>query len=147
VMNPFLLERRVHLSITWACLVVLPCVSHAQLRYFTTSVPKTLPPLYPNTRSAEIPNSSILFILTRNFGTFGTKVSTLQLLKPEMSSSNLLLVSAPQQKFFPCRDFALHDFTNLDARFSVFQPANPQSENSQVIQWSFPNWILWSNLS
>jgi hypothetical protein len=45
-------------------------------QHFTTSLPEALPPLYPNTQIAEIPNSSLPLIATRDFGTFGTEVST-----------------------------------------------------------------------
>jgi hypothetical protein len=63
-------------SISRAHRVVLPRVSYAQLRHFATSLPEALPPLYPDTRNAEIPNSSLPLIATRDFGTFGTEVST-----------------------------------------------------------------------
>jgi hypothetical protein len=76
VLTPFVRRRVSSLSITWAHLVVLLHVPRAQLRHFTTSLPEALPPLYPDTRSAEIPNSSLLLIATRDFGIFGTKVST-----------------------------------------------------------------------
>jgi hypothetical protein len=41
-----------------------------------------------------------------------------------MPSSELLLMQAPQQNFSLCQDFALRDFLNLDARFSILQLAN-----------------------
>jgi hypothetical protein len=53
-------------------LVVLPRVPCAQRRHFTTSLPEVLPPLYPDTRSAEILNSSLLLSKNHDFETFRT---------------------------------------------------------------------------
>jgi hypothetical protein len=87
------------------------------------------------------------YIASRDFGDLRTKVSTSYLPKTEMLNSNSLLMLAPQRNFSLCRDFTLRDFTNLDARFSVLQLANPRSENSRVIQWPLSTWILRSDFS
>jgi hypothetical protein len=118
---------RVYLSIAWSHLTVLPRVPRPYLRCFTTSLPTTLPPLYPNTRSAEIPNSSLLLIATRNFKTFRTKVSTSYPLKCRNAK-----ISTRHQRGSHNRTsdpFGVLDFTTsriLMLIFWFFKPRNPK---------------------
>jgi hypothetical protein len=115
----------VRLSITQGHLAVLPRVPHLQLWHFVTSLPESLPPLYPNNRSDEIPNSSLLLIATHDFGTFETKVSTsypsicqnAKILTPHQRGSN-----NENSHLFEVSDFMTSQILMLSFRF--FNPQN-----------------------
>jgi hypothetical protein len=109
--------------------VVLPRVSYAQLRHFATSLPEALTPLYPNTRSVEIPNSSLPLIATCDFGTFGTIVSTSY---PPICQ-NVKILTRHQRGSHDGTShlfgvfFGLHDFANPDAELSVLRLTKPRN--------------------
>jgi hypothetical protein len=125
---------RVRLSIARAHLAVLPRVPRPQLRHFATSLPEALPPLYPDTRSAEIPNSSLLLIATRDFGTFGTKVSTSY---PPICRNAEILTRRQRgshnrtSRLFGVSDFATSRILMLSFRF--FNPRNPEIPSSDAL--------------
>jgi hypothetical protein len=116
---------RVRLSIARAHLAVLPRVPRPQLQHFATSLPEALPPLYPDTRSVEIPNSSLLLIATRDFGTFGTKVSTSY--PPICRNAEIPTRRQRRSHNETSRLFGVSDFANPDAKLSVLQPTIPRN--------------------